>query len=44
MKSSLAESAYDDVISVVDDLFDKCNPSTATPMKEVCGPQGRLLC
>ena len=26
----------DDVVFAVDDIFDKCNPTTATLIKEVC--------
>ena len=54
MKKHLAGKQYrthDEVISAVGDFFeaqDKSlrlyheNPSAATPMEEMCGPQGRL--
>ena len=34
----LAESLYDDSISGVDDLFYQWDPSTATPIEEMCRP------
>ena len=36
------KNSYDDIISAVDDFFDQWGPSTATPIEEVCKPQGRL--
>ena len=33
---------YDDIISTIDYFFDKWDPSPATQMEEVCGPQGGL--
>ena len=31
------KSSYDNVISVVDDFFEQCDPQTAIQMEEVCG-------
>ena len=36
------KSSYGDLISAVDDFLDQEDPSTATLMKEVCGPQEGL--
>ena len=36
------KSAYEDIISAVDDVFYHWDISTATLMEEVCGPQGEL--
>ena len=38
----LMKSTYDDDILAVDDLFDQWDPSIATPMEEIYGPEGRL--
>ena len=37
------KNSYYDIISAVDNFFDQWNPSTSTPMLEVCGLQGRLM-
>ena len=34
------KSLYDDVISIVDDVFNQRDPSTATLMEKVCESQG----
>ena len=36
------KNPYDEVLSAVDDFFYQKNPSTATLMKGVCGPQKEL--
>ena len=36
------KSTYDDVISAVDNYFDQWDPSTATPIVEVCRLLGEL--
>ena len=32
------KSSHDDIISVVDNFLNLCDPTTATPLEEVCRP------
>ena len=37
------KSSNHDVISAAEDFFDRVDPSTATQVEKVCGPQGLLF-